>query len=37
MANATAATGLALLTFLGAGYTHHEGKYRDQVYRGSPS
>jgi hypothetical protein len=29
-----AATGLALLTFLGAGYTHQEGKYKDQVYRG---
>ena len=29
-----AATGLALLTYLGAGYTHQEGKYRDQVYRG---
>jgi hypothetical protein len=29
-----AATGLALLTYLGAGYTHRDGKYRDQVYRG---
>ncbi len=29
-----AATGLALLTYLGAGYTHQEGKYKDQVYRG---
>lgn len=31
---ATAATGLALLAFLGAGYTHHDGKYADQVRRG---
>lgn len=31
---ATAATGLALLAFLGAGYNHHEGKYQDQVQRG---
>ena len=30
----TAATGLALLSFLGAGYTHQEGKYRDTVRRG---
>lgn len=30
----TAATGLALLTFLGAGYTHLEGKYEDNVRRG---
>jgi hypothetical protein len=30
----TAATGLALLSFLGAGYTHQEGKYRDTVGRG---
>ncbi len=29
-----AATGLALLTYLGAGYTHRDGMYRDQVYRG---
>ncbi len=30
----TAATGLALLAFLGAGYTHHEGKYEKEVRRG---
>jgi hypothetical protein len=30
----TAATGLALLSFLGAGYTHEEGKYQDVVSRG---
>ena len=30
----TAATGLALLSFLGAGYTHDEGKYQDNVARG---
>jgi hypothetical protein len=30
----TAATGLALLTYLGAGYTHHDEKYRDVVRRG---
>lgn len=30
----SAATGLALLAFLGAGYTHQEGKYRTQVQRG---
>jgi hypothetical protein len=30
----TAATGLALLCFLGAGYTHTDGKYRDQVAAG---
>ena len=30
----TAATGLALLSFLGAGYTHQEGKHRDTVRRG---
>lgn len=30
----TAATGLALLSFLGAGYTHTEGKYADVVSRG---
>jgi len=32
--NRHAATGLALLSFLGAGYTHQEGKYKDEVYRG---
>ncbi|MCA9260803.1 MAG: terpene cyclase/mutase family protein [Planctomycetales bacterium] len=30
----TAATGLALLSFLGAGYTHEEGKYRETVAKG---
>ncbi len=30
----TAATGLALLSFLGAGYTHQEGKYQDVVKHG---
>jgi hypothetical protein len=30
----TAATGLALLSFLGAGYTHQEGKYAEVVSRG---
>lgn len=30
----TAATSLALLAFLGAGYTHKEGPYRDTVHRG---
>ena len=30
----TAATGLALLTYLGAGYTHEDEKYRDMVRRG---
>ncbi len=30
----TAATGLALLAFLGAGYTHQEGKYKDEVAAG---
>jgi hypothetical protein len=30
----TAATGLGLLTYLGAGYTHQEEKYRDVVRRG---
>ena len=30
----SAATGLALLAFLGAGYTHQEGPYRSQVQRG---
>ncbi len=29
-----AATGLALLAFLGAGYTHQEGKHRDVVRKG---
>ena len=29
-----AATGLALLSFLGAGYTHQEGQYREEVRRG---
>ena len=29
-----AATGLALLAFLGAGYSHREGKYQQQVQRG---
>ncbi|MGO9114022.1 MAG: hypothetical protein ACLP9L_32805 [Thermoguttaceae bacterium] len=31
----TAATGLALLTYLGAGYTHQDDKYRDVVRRGA--
>lgn len=30
----TAATGLALLAFLGAGYTHEQGPYTDNVRRG---
>lgn len=30
----TGATGLALLAFLGAGYTHEEGKYAETVKRG---
>ena len=30
----TAATGLALLAFLGAGYTHRDGEYRQTVRRG---
>jgi hypothetical protein len=30
----TALTGLALLTYLGAGYTHREGRYADNVGRG---
>jgi hypothetical protein len=30
----TASTGMALLAFLGAGYTHREGKYRDVVEGG---
>ncbi|MEX0713931.1 MAG: hypothetical protein WD278_16455 [Pirellulales bacterium] len=34
MQSNTAATGLALLAFLGAGYTHTDGKYRDVVARG---
>lgn len=34
MESDTAATGLALLTFLGAGYTHTDGKYRAVVERG---
>jgi hypothetical protein len=28
------ATGLVLLTFLGAGYTHDQGKYREHIARG---
>ncbi|MCA9237210.1 MAG: terpene cyclase/mutase family protein, partial [Planctomycetales bacterium] len=32
--SSTAATGLALLSFLGAGYTHQEGKYVEVVKRG---
>ncbi|MDZ4781254.1 MAG: hypothetical protein SGJ19_13450 [Planctomycetia bacterium] len=34
MKSDTAATGLALLTFYGAGYTHSDGKYRLVVRRG---
>lgn len=30
----TASTGLALLCFLGAGYTHHQGPYQDVVAQG---
>ena len=30
----TALTGLALLTYLGAGYTHVDGRYADNVRRG---
>ncbi len=30
----TATTGLALLAYLGAGYTHIDGKYADTVYKG---
>jgi hypothetical protein len=30
----TAGTGLALLAFLGAGYTHHDAKYGDVIERG---
>ncbi|MBX3432339.1 MAG: terpene cyclase/mutase family protein [Pirellulales bacterium] len=33
-ASSTAATGLALLSFLGAGYTHRDGKYAETVQRG---
>ena len=33
-ASTTAATGLALLAFLGAGYTHQDGEYKDTVQRG---
>ena len=32
--SSTAATGLALLCYLGAGYTHEEGEYKEQVLRG---
>jgi hypothetical protein len=32
--SSTAATGLALLTFLGAGYTHQDGKYQEVVNKG---
>jgi len=34
VASTTAATGLALLPFLGAGHTHLEGRYRETVNRG---
>ena len=34
VATSTGATGLALLSFLGAGYTHMSGDYRDVVYNG---
>lgn len=30
----TAATGLALLSMLGAGYTHKDGKYKNEIQRG---
>jgi hypothetical protein len=30
----TGATGMALLAFMGAGYTHHEGQYKDVVQKG---
>ena len=30
----TAITGLALLSLMGAGHTHHKGQYADNVYRG---
>lgn len=33
-ASTTASTGLALLAFLGAGYTHRDGAYRDVVQKG---
>jgi hypothetical protein len=33
-ASTTAATGLALLPFLGAGYTHREGEFQDVIGRG---
>ena len=33
-ASTTAATGCALLAFLGAGYTHTDGQYQDAVQRG---
>lgn len=32
--SSTAATGLALLTFLGAGYTHEQGPYQSEVQQG---
>jgi hypothetical protein len=32
--SSTAATGLAVLSFLGAGYTHQDGKYKDVVANG---
>ncbi|MBA4104506.1 MAG: hypothetical protein C0485_02025 [Pirellula sp.] len=32
--SSTAATGLALLCYLGAGYTHEQGDYKEQVHRG---
>lgn len=32
--NKAAATGMAMLAFLGAGHTHREGEYRDNVNRG---
>jgi len=34
VASTTGATGLALLAFLGAGYTHRDGPYKDHVQRG---
>jgi hypothetical protein len=34
VASDTAATGLALLAFLGSGHTHHDGEYRAAVARG---
>ena len=33
-ASTTAATAIALLSFLGAGYTHREGEYQEQIKRG---